>query len=90
MFIGGKCSASMYHVKVKLKLFFCSVPLNPQLEDLLLRMLIKDPIERITIKGIKVGMVVKKSSYNRVAKAGVFRYSWWDPNYQHDAWSGPN
>ena len=31
-------------------------------------MLIKDPIERITIKGIKVGMVVKKSSYNRVAK----------------------
>lgn len=29
------------------------VPLNPQLEDLLLRMLIKDPIERITIKGIK-------------------------------------
>ena len=58
----------MYHVKVELKLFFCSVPLNPQLEDLLLRMLIKDPNERITIKGIKVGMVVKKSSYNRVAK----------------------
>lgn len=28
-------------------------PLNPQLEDLLLRMLIKDPNERITIKGIK-------------------------------------
>lgn len=27
--------------------------LNPQLEDLLLRMLIKDPNERITIKGIK-------------------------------------
>ena len=49
----------MYHVKVKLKLFFCSVPLNPQLEDLLLRMLIKDPVERITIKGIKVGMVLK-------------------------------
>ena len=69
MFIGGKCNASMYHVKVKLKLFFCSVPLNPQLEDLLLRMLIKDPIERITIKGIKVGkLVVKKSSYNQMAK----------------------
>ena len=61
----------MYHVKVKLKLFFCSVPLNPQLEDLLLRMLIKDPIERITIKGIKVGMVVKKSSYNQVAKGYI-------------------
>ena len=55
----------MYHVKVKLKLFFCSVPLNPQLEDLLLRMLIKDPIERITIKGIKVGMVVKKKEITR-------------------------
>ena len=61
----------MYHVKVKLKLFFCSVPLNPQLEDLLLRMLIKDPIERVTIKGIKVGMVVKKSSYNQVAKGYI-------------------
>ena len=60
----------MYHVKVKLKLFFCSVPLNPQLEDLLLRMLIKDPIERITIKGIKVGMVVKKSSYNQQVAKG--------------------
>ena len=62
----------MYHVKVKLKLFFCSVPLNPQLEDLLLRMLIKDPIERITIKGIKVGMVVKKNCYNQVAKGYSF------------------
>ena len=35
-------------------------------------MLIKDPIERITIKGIKVGMVVKKSSYNQVAKEYSF------------------
>ena len=34
-------------------------------------MLIKDPIERITIKGIKVGMVVKKSSYNQVAKGYI-------------------
>ena len=64
----------MYHVKVKLKLFFCSVPLNPQLEDLLLRMLIKDPIERITIKGIKVGMVVKKSSYNQQVAKGYISF----------------
>ena len=64
----------MYHVKVKLKLFFCSVPLNPQLEDLLLRMLIKDPIERITIKGIKVGMVVKKGSYNQQVAKGYISF----------------
>ena len=31
-----------------------SVIINPQLEDLLLRMLIKDPAERITVPQIKV------------------------------------
>lgn len=39
-------------------LCFPSVPLNPQLEDLLLRMLIKDPKERITIPQIKVSTKV--------------------------------
>ena len=37
-------------------------------------MLIKDPIERITIKGIKVGMVVKKSSYNQQVAKGYISF----------------
>lgn len=32
----------------------CRPPLNPQLEDLILRMLTKDPNERINIQQIKV------------------------------------
>ena len=37
----------------------CRPPLNPQLEDLILRMLTKDPNERITIQQIKVCKIFK-------------------------------
>ena len=39
-------------------------PLNPQLEDLLLRLLTKDPNERITVKGIKVCVISTQNETN--------------------------
>lgn len=49
----------------KLPLLFLSrPPLNPQLEDLLLRLLTKDPNERITVKGIKVCVISTQNETN--------------------------
>lgn len=46
-------------IQALILLILCRTALNPQLEDLLLRMLIKDPNERITIKGIKVSLLLR-------------------------------